>query len=121
LRELAKNIAVIGNSDSIEYFRILGCETYETEDGELTEEHFLEVVERKFRIILVTEEVFHKYKKLIRRRTQQMFPVVSIIPDIRGAVWKDGKPVPEGIGFEEVRIAVVRAVGQDISRTEETS
>ena len=121
MRELAKNIAVIGNSDSIEYFRILGCETYETEDGELTEEHFLEVVERKFRIILVTEEVFHKYKKLIRRRTQQMFPVVSIIPDIRGAVWKDGRPVPEGIGFEEVRIAVVRAVGQDISRTEETS
>ncbi len=112
---MANSIAVIGNSDSIEYFRILGCRTYETEEGELTEERFLEVVEGKFRIILVTEEVFHKYKKLIRRRTQRMFPIVSIIPDIHGAVWKDGKPVSEGVAFEELRMAVVRAVGQDIS------
>jgi vacuolar-type H+-ATPase subunit F/Vma7 len=115
---LACNIAVIGNSDSIEYFRILGCCTYETVDGVLTEEQFLEVVERKFKIILVTEEVFHTYKKLIRRRSQRTFPVISIIPDVRGAVWKEGTPVSEGVGFEELRMAIIKAVGQDISRTD---
>ncbi len=112
---MAGNIAVIGNSDSIEYFRYLGCETYETENGELTEEKFLEVVERRFRIILVTEEVFHRYKTLIRQRSNRTFPVVSIIPDIHGAVWKDQKPSSKGVAFEELREAVIKAIGQDIS------
>ncbi|MBN1885767.1 MAG: hypothetical protein JW876_09640 [Candidatus Krumholzibacteriota bacterium] len=112
---MANQIAVIGHSDSIEFFRALGCETYETHDGELTEEAFLEVVEKRFKIILVTEEVFHRYSKLIRRRTQRVFPVVSIIPDIRGAVWTDGEPSSGGLAFGELRDAVIRAVGQDIS------
>jgi len=116
---LSDSIAVIGNSDSIEYFRILGCETYETMNGELTEEQFIKVVERKFKIILVTEEVFHKYKKLIRRRSERTFPVISIIPDIHGAVWEEGKPMPEGVAFEEISNAVIKAVGQDISDVEE--
>ena len=114
---MAKNIAVIGNSDSIEYFRVLGCETYETKDGVLTPEKFDEVIKRRFKIILVTEEVFHAYKKLIRRRTLRMYPVVSIIPDLRGAVWTAGKPVSSGVAYEELRMAVVKAVGQDIAGT----
>jgi vacuolar-type H+-ATPase subunit F/Vma7 len=115
---VAKNIAVIGNSDSIEYFRVLGCETYETKDGVLTEEQFDEVVrKRRFKIILVTEEVFHAYKKLIRRRTLRLFPVVSIIPDVRGAVWTTGKPATSGVAYEELRMAIVKAVGQDIAGT----
>ena len=114
---MAKNIAVIGSSDSIEYFRVLGCETYETKDGVLSEERFDEVIKRRFKIILVTEEVFHNYKKLIRRRTLRIFPVVSIIPDVKGAVWTKDGPVSSGVANEELRIAVVRAVGQDISGT----
>ena len=112
---MAVNIAVIGNEDSIEYFRALGCVTYETHGGELTEQQFLEIVERKFKIIFVTEEVFHKYKKLIRKRSQRVFPVVSIIPAIHGAVWKDGVPHSGDVAFEEIRHAVIKAVGQDLS------
>jgi len=112
---VAKNIAVIGNSDSIEYFRILGCETYETREGALSQEQFDEVIKRRFKILLVTEEVFHQYKKLIRRRTLRMFPVVTIIPDLRGAVWTKEGPVSSGVAYEEIRLAVVKAVGQDIS------
>ncbi|MBN1164877.1 MAG: hypothetical protein JXB45_09885 [Candidatus Krumholzibacteriota bacterium] len=112
---MSGNIAVIGNSDSIEYFRYLGCEAYETENGVLTEEKFYEVVERRFKIILVTEEVFHRYKDLIRQRSRRTFPVVSIIPDIHGAVWKEGKPLSEGVAFQEIREAVIKAIGQDIS------
>ena len=112
---MADNIAVIGNEDSIEYFRVLGCVTYETHGGELTEEQFLEIVDKKFKVIFVTEEVFHKYKKLIRKRSQRVFPVISIIPAIYGAVWKDGKPQSEGVAFDEIRHAVIKAVGQDLS------
>jgi vacuolar-type H+-ATPase subunit F/Vma7 len=112
---MAGSIAVIGNEDSIEYFRALGCVTYETHGGELTEEQFLEIVERKFKVIFVTEEVFDKYKKLIRKRSQRVYPVISIIPAIHGAVWKDGRPESEGIAFDEIRHAVIKAVGQDLS------
>lgn len=112
---MAKNIAVIGDSDSIEYFRLLGCETYETRGGVLTAEQFDEVVKRRFKIIFVTEEVFHEYKDVIRRRTLRMYPVVSIIPDVRGAVWTKEGPRPGGVPFEELRMAVVKAVGQDIA------
>lgn len=112
---MAKTIAVIGNSDSIEYFRVLGCETYETKDGALTQEQFDEVVKRRFKIILVTEEVFHEYRDIIRRRTLRMFPVVTIIPDVRSAAWTKEGPVSSGVALEEIRMAVVKAIGQDIS------
>ncbi len=112
---MAQNIAVIGHSDSIEYFRFLGCETYETKDGVLTQEQFDEVIQRRFKIILVTEEVFHQYEKIIRRRTLRTFPVVSIIPDVRGATWTKDGPRSSGVALEELRMAVVKAVGQDIA------
>jgi vacuolar-type H+-ATPase subunit F/Vma7 len=112
---LANNIAVIGNSDSIEYFRFLGCETFETQGGELTEKQFLEVVERKFKVIFITEEVFHRYKDIIRRRSQRTFPVISLIPDIHGARWREGEPDTEGVAIAEIRDAVIKAVGQDLS------
>ena len=112
---MAKNIAVIGNSDSIEYFRVLGCGTYETKDGALTQEQFDEVVKRRFKIILVTEEVFHEYREIISRRTHRMFPVVTIIPDVRGAAWTKDGPVSNGLALEEISMAVVKAIGQDIS------
>jgi vacuolar-type H+-ATPase subunit F/Vma7 len=112
---VSKDIAVIGHSDSIEYFRVLGCETYETKDGVLTQEQFDEVVRRRFKIILVTEEVFHEYRDIIRRRTLRMFPVVTVIPDIRGAAWTKDGPASSGVALEEVRMAVVKAIGQDIS------
>jgi len=112
---VAKTIAVIGNSDSIEYFRVLGCETYETKGGVLTQEQFDDVVKRRFRIILVTEEVFHEYREVVRRRTLRMFPVVTIIPDVRSAVWTKDGPVSGGVALEEIRMAVVKAIGQDIS------
>jgi len=113
---MMKHIAVIGNSDSIEYFRFLGCDAYETKDGVLTQEQFDEInKQQKYKLLLVTEEVFRRYSKLIRRRTQRMFPVVTVIPDIRGAVWTQQGPASSGVAYEELRMAVVRAVGQDIS------
>jgi len=112
---MSEDIAVIGNEDSIEYFRILGCMTYETHEGELTAEQYREILDRRFKIVLVTEEVFQRYRDLIRRRSERMFPVISIIPDVHGAFWDNGEPRAKHTGFEELRQAVIKAVGQDIS------
>jgi vacuolar-type H+-ATPase subunit F/Vma7 len=112
---MARDIAVIGSADSIAYFRVLGCSTYETRDGKLTEERYDEVIKQRFKIILVTEEVFHAYPDLTARRTLRAFPVVTIIPDVRGAARTAEGLVSGGVAREEIRMAVVKAVGQDIS------
>jgi vacuolar-type H+-ATPase subunit F/Vma7 len=114
-----KKIAIIGRTSSIDYFRVLGCEAFHLEGGELSEERFAEILEKRFALMFVTEEVFVRNKDLIRRNTKGRLPVVSVIPDIGGADWKDGRPVQRGAAFEELRRAVVRAVGQDISNVEE--
>ncbi len=109
------SIAVIGNSDSVDYFRILGCEVYNVEDAESAEGLVREILGKGFRIILVTEAVFSRYRGLFRDRAADAFPVVSVIPDMHGAKWKDDSPVLEGVAFRELREAVIKAVGQDIS------
>ncbi len=112
---MVENIAVIGKSDSIEFFRILGCKTWETESGELTAEEYQEVLDCNCRVVLVTEEVFFAYRSLIRRISTRPLPVVLIIPDIDGAIWTDEGPTPSGVALVELRRAIVKAIGQDIS------
>jgi len=72
----------------------------------------------KFGIVLVTEEVYGRYRDFIRDRSKRTFPVITVIPDIRGAKWVDGAPMPQGVAFQELREAVIKAVGQDISGTD---
>jgi len=116
---LAERIAVIGNPDSVSYFKILGCTIFETRDGKLSDEYITRLKQDRFEIIFVTEEIFLEYKDFFRGGIDKDGPVVTIIPDIRGAVWKEGKPSSSGVSLDETRQAVIRAVGQDISGSEE--
>ena len=52
-----KRIAVIGRTDSIDYFRVLGCETFHVETGELDGERFTEILGGGFAVIFVTEDL----------------------------------------------------------------
>lgn len=114
-----KNIAVIGRTDSIDYFRVLGCETFHVGSGQLTEERLGEILRRGFKVLLVTEEVYEENRELLQRSTEGMLPVMNVIPDLRGAPWKEGSPRSRGIAFSELKRAVVKAVGQDISNVDE--
>ena len=113
------NIGVIGRTDSIDYLRVLGCETFHVGAGELTEERLGEILGRGFAVLLVTEEVFEEGKELLKRMREGMWPVINVIPDVHGAPWKEGRPRSRGVAFGELRRAVVKAVGQDISNVEE--
>ena len=114
-----KRVAVIGRTDSIDYFRVLGCKTFHVENGEQGRERLAEILGGGFAIIFVTEEMFSGNRDLFSRNVGGMLPVVSIIPDIAGSVWKDGEPEPQGVALEELRRAIIHAVGQDISNVEE--
>jgi vacuolar-type H+-ATPase subunit F/Vma7 len=112
---VATDIAVIGNQDSIDYFRVLGCETFGTKDGSLPEGKLDEIMKRRYRIIFITEEASRRYRMMIQQRRTGVLPIVTVIPDVRGSRWTAEGPVSSGGALEELRIAVVRAVGQDIS------
>ncbi len=112
---MEREIAVIGGSDSIGYFRLLGFETYETRAGILTQNQLEEIERKSYKIIFVTEEVYRRYGPVIEHGRDRVFPVVSIIPDLRSAIWTDRGPLPGRIALEEIRKAVVKAVGQDIA------
>ena len=115
-----KNIAVIGRTDSIDYFRVLGCETFHIGSGELAEERLEEILKGHFKVLLVTEEVYEENRDLLHRSTEGTLPVMNVIPDVHRARWKEGRPQSRGIAFGELRRAVVKAVGQDISNVEES-
>ena len=112
-------IAVIGRTDSIDFFRVLGCETFHAGTGKLDEARLEEILGGGYAILFVTEEIFALNRDLFRENSKWMLPVVSVIPDISCSVWKDGEPEPQGIAVEELRRAIVHAVGQDISNTDE--
>jgi vacuolar-type H+-ATPase subunit F/Vma7 len=113
-----KRIAVIGRTDSIDYFRVLGCKTFHVEGGKLDEERLAEIMDGGFAVIFVTEEIFSGNRDLFGRNLKGMLPVVSIIPDIAGSNWEEGEPESRGVALEELRRAIVHAVGQDISNVE---
>lgn len=114
-----KRIAVIGRTDSIDFFRVLGCETFHAETGRLEGKRLEEILDGGFAIVFVTEEIFSNNRDLLRKNSKGMLPVVSIIPDIAGSVWKEDEPAPRGVAVRELRRAIVHAVGQDISNVEE--
>lgn len=110
-----EDIAVVGSSDSVSYFRILGCRCFETEEGEMTGDVIAELEKGDFEIIFVTEEIFIRYRNFFRGEKRFADSAVTIIPDIRGARWEGGKPLAGRAAREEIREAVIKAVGQDIS------
>lgn len=112
-------IAVIGGTDSIDYFRVIGCETFHAEEEGFGEERLIEILDGGFAIVFVTEEIFSRSKALFQRNVKGMLPVICVIPDLAESVWEEGAPSSRGVALEEQRRAIVHAVGQDISNVEQ--
>jgi len=116
---LHEDVAIVGSSDSVSYFRILGCRCFETQGGEMTDDIIAGLEDGDFEIIFVTEEIFTRYRDFFRGEKKFAGSAVTIIPDIRGARWEAGKPLAGSTAREEIREAVIKAVGQDVSNSVE--
>ena len=88
---MSESIAVIGNSDSIEYFRILGCETYETMNGELAK-----LVEKEKRITASIEEGKTRRGKPLTKRGLRL-----LLGELRGAHISQTITILEGCSLSE--------------------
>ncbi len=104
------DIAVIGDRDSVIAFKALGVETYFwKEDMAATEEEWKKelnaVLDKEYKIILMTEDFHKKCRIRIEELYQRVFPVFIAIPNNKGT---------KRYGFDLVRSLVARAIGTDI-------
>jgi len=116
---LTDRIAAAGSIDSISYFGILGCSIFEAPDGVLSDQQKSRLKNEGYEIIFITEEVLKANIDFFEGENGISGPSVILIPDLRGARWKEGNPVSSGTAMENIRRAVIRAIGQDISESAE--
>lgn len=99
------DILVVGKRDSILGFRTIGIETLFWEDKANSLSLLKENIEKGSKIIFVTENIFMELKELIDTYFGRLYPIFVPIPDINGS---------QGVGSENIRRLVIRALGTDI-------
>lgn len=100
------NIAVIGKKECIAGFRALGLRTLSVKDAAEARERLLEVVEKDFGIIFITESLAESIYDTISEVNERTFPAVTIIPELAGAT---------GFASKMIKDAMLKAVGTDVT------
>ena len=96
---MAKNIAVIGDSESIKGFAAIGMDIYPCDDNENAPHLFRKIADGdNYAVIFITEEMFGLVEKERKRYEERLIPAV----------------IPTGIGIKRLSSFVEKAVGSDI-------
>ncbi len=103
---MAKNIAVIGDSESIKGFGAVGLDIYPCEANEEAAQLFRKIADSdRYAVIFLTEELFAITEKERKRYEGKQTPAVIPIPGVKGNT---------GIGSKRLSSFVEQAVGSDI-------
>ena len=98
-------IAALGDRDSVLGFRTLGLDVFPAEDLEEARTTLRRLAKENYAIIYLTEGYAKDMGPEIARYKDALTPTVILIPGKEGSL---------GIGMENVKTAVERAVGADI-------
>jgi V/A-type H+/Na+-transporting ATPase subunit F len=98
-------IAVIGDRDSIYGFAALGIATFPVISNEEAVKTLRHLAESEYAVIYVTEAVQKEIATEIDLYKTELIPAIIPIPGVNGNT---------GIGMENVKRSVERAVGSDI-------
>ena len=98
-------IAVIGDRDSVLGFRALGLEVHTVEDSTEARHLLRKAAEEGCAAVFLTEALAAPLQEEIDRYKDRLTPAVILIPGKEGSL---------GIGMENVKKSVERAVGADI-------
>lgn len=99
-----KDIAILGDKDSILGFKAIGIDVYEAiakEDAI----HNLKMLARSYKIIYITEDLAAMTEDLILRYKTKPYPIVIPLPSSKGST---------GIGMMGIKKDVEKAIGTDI-------
>lgn len=106
MRFMAKNIAVIGDSESIKGFSAIGLDIYICDDSEHAAKTLRNIADTEnYAVIYITEEYFNSSEKERSRYEESLTPAVIPIPGVKGNV---------GVGTQRLSSFVEKAVGSDI-------
>ncbi len=106
MRFMAKNIAIIGDSESIKGFAAIGMDIYPCDNSEIAPQLFKKLADGdNYAVIFITEEIFVLVEKERKRYEERLTPAVIPIPGVKGN---------SGIGTKRLSSFVEKAVGSDI-------
>lgn len=98
-------IGVLGDKDSVMGFGALGLSVSFAETAEEAREAFVKMTEEDYAIIYITERLAVQLADEIAACRDRLIPAVIPIPDNQGTL---------GIGMDNVKKNIERAVGSDI-------
>lgn len=102
---MRKNIAVVGEKESVLGFKAVGFDVHYTAGPHETEQIIIRLASGGYAIIYVTEQALEPVIGIMDRYKDEKIPAIIPIP---------GKSGPIGIGLSGVKKSVERAVGADI-------
>lgn len=106
MKSMAKNIAVIGDSESIKGFGAIGLDIYPCDDIENAAHLLRKIADGdNYAVIYMTEELFELVEKERNRYESRLTPAIIPLPGVKGNT---------GIGSRRLSAFVEQAVGSDI-------
>lgn len=106
MRYMAKNIAVLGDSESIKGFSAIGLDIYPCYDSDEYSRILRNLADSEdYSIIYLTEEVFNLTEKERLRYEERITPAIIPIPGVKGNI---------DTGTKRLSSFVEKAVGSDI-------
>ncbi len=103
---MVKNIAIIGDSESVKGFGAVGIDAFVCDEIESAVSLFKKVTnQERYAVIFMTEEIFSAAQREINKLTEMTVPAVIPLPGARGN---------NGIGSKRLSAFVEQAVGSDI-------
>lgn len=98
-------IAVLGDKDSVLGFRALGLDVYPAANADQARPILHRLAKEGYAVVYLTEQLAAGMSGELARYKDELTPAIILIPGKEGSL---------GIGMENIKTAVERAVGADI-------
>ena len=98
-------IAVLGDRDSVLGFRALGLDVFFADDAETGRKTLHHLAQESYAVVYVTEQLAAGLTAELDRYRKAVTPAIILIPGKEGSL---------GLGMQQVKTTVERAVGADI-------
>ena len=98
-------IGVIGDKNSILAFKALGLDVFPCEKDSEAQKILHRIAKENYAIIYITESIYIQIREEVDRYKEARLPAIIPIPGREGSL---------GIGMQNVKKSVERAVGADI-------
>ncbi|HHY14289.1 MAG TPA: V-type ATP synthase subunit F, partial [Thermoanaerobacterales bacterium] len=98
-------LGVIGDKDTVLAFKALGLSTFPVSSPDEGERALENMAKENYAVIFITEQIAESIKETIDKFEEEILPSIILIPNNQG---------PLGIGMQNVRSSVEKAIGVDI-------